>query len=140
MVSAHQILFAIPALPSLTYSYLKFKPDRHKRKFFLEKRDHSSDSLFMFGIGTTEFFVIFVIVLIVLGPKQLPKLARSLGRALNEFKDASRELKANLMEETKELKTEIDGVKGEIGKQLKSLKAKGQAVPKSEKEKPKSIV
>ena len=46
----------------------------------------------MFGIGMTELVVIFVIALLVLGPKRLPGVARSLGRGLAEFRQASTHL------------------------------------------------
>ena len=46
----------------------------------------------MFGIGTTELMVILVVALIVVGPKQLPKIARTLGKALGEFKRVSTDL------------------------------------------------
>ena len=42
----------------------------------------------MFGIGPTELLVILVIALLVLGPQRLPDLARSLGKAIGEFKRA----------------------------------------------------
>ena len=47
----------------------------------------------MFGIGMTELMVILVIGLIVIGPKKLPELARSLGRGLAEFRRASNDLR-----------------------------------------------
>lgn len=47
----------------------------------------------MFGIGMTELLVIFVIALLVLGPKRLPEMARSLGKAMAEFRRASSELR-----------------------------------------------
>lgn len=43
----------------------------------------------MFGIGTTELLVILVVALIVLGPKNLPKAARTLGKGLAEFRRVS---------------------------------------------------
>jgi len=47
----------------------------------------------MFGIGMPELILIAVVALIVLGPKKLPDLAKSLGRALREFKKATAELR-----------------------------------------------
>ncbi len=45
----------------------------------------------MFGLGPTELIVILVIVLLLFGGAKLPKLARSLGQAKNEFEAGSRE-------------------------------------------------
>ncbi|MDE2179985.1 MAG: TatA/E family twin arginine-targeting protein translocase [candidate division NC10 bacterium] len=53
----------------------------------------------MFGLGMPELIVIFVIALLVFGPKKLPEIGRSLGRSLAEFKRASEELKEGLVAE-----------------------------------------
>ncbi|MBU4464033.1 MAG: Sec-independent protein translocase protein TatB [Proteobacteria bacterium] len=50
----------------------------------------------MFGIGMPEMILILAIALIVLGPKKLPDLAKSLGRAMREFKKATSELKESI--------------------------------------------
>ena len=54
----------------------------------------------MFGsIGMPELVIIFVIALIIFGPRKLPELGKSLGRSINEFKKASNELRSTLEEE-----------------------------------------
>ena len=50
----------------------------------------------MFGIGPMELVVILVMALLVLGPKRMPELARTLGRGLGEFRRASSELRQSL--------------------------------------------
>ena len=56
----------------------------------------------MFGIGMTELLVILAVVLIVFGPTRLPELARSLGRALGEFRHASNDLRRTIQEAAEE--------------------------------------
>ena len=54
----------------------------------------------MFGnIGMQELLIIFVIALIIFGPRRLPDLGRSLGRSIAEFKRASNELRSTLEDE-----------------------------------------
>ena len=60
----------------------------------------------MFGIGMPEMLLILAIALIVIGPKKLLDLAKSLGRALREFKKATSELKESI-----ELDSELKEVK-----------------------------
>lgn len=57
----------------------------------------------MFGsIGMPELIVIFVIALVVFGPRRLPELGRSLGRTVNEFKRASSTLQHTWEREAQE--------------------------------------
>jgi Tat protein translocase TatB subunit len=50
----------------------------------------------MFDIGLQELVLIFVIALIVFGPKNLPQLGRALGRAMREFRRASDEFRSTI--------------------------------------------
>jgi TatA/E family protein of Tat protein translocase len=64
----------------------------------------------MFGsLGLPELLMIFVVALIVFGPRKLPEIGKTLGKALGEFKKASDELKNTIerevhVEELKDLK------------------------------------
>jgi Tat protein translocase TatB subunit len=65
----------------------------------------------MFGIGTQELIVIFLVAFIFLGPKKLPEIAKSLGKAVRDFRKASSDLKEEIekeVEDTKEEETNKD--------------------------------
>ncbi len=50
----------------------------------------------MFGIGTTELLVILAVALIVIGPKKLPEIARTLGKAMGEFRRVSTDVQRTI--------------------------------------------
>jgi len=81
----------------------------------------------MFGIGMPELILIAVVALIVLGPKKLPDLAKSMGRAVREFKKATSELK-----ETFQVDSEI----GEAKKAFEEFHAEVDKTIRSEAERP----
>jgi sec-independent protein translocase protein TatB len=76
----------------------------------------------MFGIGMPELILIAVVALIVLGPKKLPDLAKSLGRALREFKKATAELKETFQvdSEISEAKKAFSEFHSEVNKTIQS--------------------
>ena len=59
----------------------------------------------MFGLGATELMIILVVILVLFGGAKLPKLARSLGQAKNEFEAGTKE--GGREEDAKELKKEV---------------------------------
>lgn len=50
----------------------------------------------MFGIGTAEILIILCIALVVLGPKELPRVARTVGRGIRELQRAKDDLRKNI--------------------------------------------
>lgn len=69
----------------------------------------------MFGsIGMPELVLIFIVALLVFGPKKLPELGKSLGRGLAEFKRASDDLKKTIEDEIEQGKHEADAVKKQV--------------------------
>ena len=57
-------------------------------------------------LGVPEMFAIFVIALLLFGPKKLPELGRTLGKALSEFRRAKNELKGTFESHLRELERE----------------------------------
>ncbi|NIA20183.1 MAG: twin-arginine translocase TatA/TatE family subunit [Xanthomonadaceae bacterium] len=72
----------------------------------------------MFGIGLPELLMILVVALLVIGPKKLPDLAKSLGKGLAEFRKATDDLKDTIyqQETDNEVKAEQVAKKHQIAK------------------------
>lgn len=66
----------------------------------------------MFGIGMPELVIILVVALIVIGPKKLPDLAKSLGKGLAEFRRATDDVKESL--NVDHIKDEVDDFKDSV--------------------------
>jgi Tat protein translocase TatB subunit len=81
----------------------------------------------MFGIGMPELILIAVVALIVLGPKKLPDLAKSMVRAVREFKKATNELKETF---------QVDGEFNEAKKVFEEFHAEVDKTIRPEAERP----
>jgi len=57
-------------------------------------------------MGFSETIFLFLLALLIFGPKKLPEIARQVGKALNEFKRASNEFKAQLASEISQIEVE----------------------------------
>jgi sec-independent protein translocase protein TatA len=57
-------------------------------------------------IGIQELVLIFVVALLIFGPKKLPELGRSLGKTLGEFRRASNEIKQSIERELEQTEEE----------------------------------
>ncbi|UZP67918.1 Sec-independent protein translocase protein TatB [Desulfovibrio mangrovi] len=84
----------------------------------------------MFGIGTTEILVILVVALIILGPKSLPKIARTLGKGMAEFRRVSTDFQRTI-------NTEIELEEHEKRKKAAAKRLYGDDDDTEEEEKPK---
>ena len=73
----------------------------------------------VFGIGLPEMGLIMVIALLVFGPKKLPEIGRSLGKAIRGFQDASKEFENEFKKEAQQIE---DSVK--MNAQLEEAKEK----------------
>ncbi|MFP4315177.1 MAG: Sec-independent protein translocase protein TatB [Desulfovibrionales bacterium] len=84
----------------------------------------------MFGIGSTELIIILVVALLVLGPKKLPEMARSLGKGLAEFRRMSNDVKRTI-----DLEVDRADEEEKKKKAKKDLYPEGEEAKKAEAEK-----
>ncbi len=62
-------------------------------------------------VGVQEMMVIFLVALVLFGPKKLPELGKTIGKAITEFRRAQSELKATFETHMRELEKESDSIK-----------------------------
>ena len=84
------------------------------------------------SIGMPELLLIFVVALLVFGPKKLPEIGKSLGRGLAEFKKASDDLKKTIENEIEQGKNEAAAVKAQVSEVKSTLADLPSAVAPSE--------
>src|SRR4030067_643602 len=81
----------------------------------------------MFDIGMSELLVVFIVALLVFGPKRLPELARALGKGLAEIKRSLNDAKRQVQTEFREIESQE---KGGLGKGFADIKQSLQDVKK----------
>jgi sec-independent protein translocase protein TatA len=59
------------------------------------------------NFGGGEMLIVFIIVLLIFGPSQLPKLAKGMGNAMREFRKAQHEISDELNRESTEIKPAV---------------------------------
>jgi TatA/E family protein of Tat protein translocase len=75
----------------------------------------------MFGnLGFQELLIILTIALLVFGPRKLPEIGKSIGKALREFRRTSDEIKEKIEEEIHA--EDFKGIKNEIEQDIKDIK------------------
>ena len=74
-------------------------------------------------LGFSEMLVIFIIALLVFGPKKLPELGKSLGKGIREFKKATEELKSSWEDQVKDIATPLNEVKRDINNMGQDMKS-----------------
>ncbi len=62
-------------------------------------------------VGVQEMIIIFLVALVLFGPKKLPELGRTIGKAITEFRRAQSELKATFAGHMQELEKEHESIK-----------------------------
>jgi len=86
----------------------------------------------MFGIGLPELLIIAALALILIGPKKLPDLAKSLGKTLGELRKATDDVKETILEEIKPVTDEMPN-KWELEEAIKKKFMGGEEEEKEKK-------
>ena len=86
----------------------------------------------MFGIGTTEFLVIIVVAILVLGPEHLPRIMRTVSKVMSDFRRVSTEFQRTINLEASQEEWErqqADERKKKRARQKAAAEAKKAAAP-----------
>ena len=73
-------------------------------------------------LGISEMLVIFIIALLVFGPKKLPELGKSLGKGIREFRKATEDLKSSWDEQMRDVENPIKEVTRDIQQSANDMK------------------
>src|SRR5262249_60277380 len=87
----------------------------------------------MFGLGMGEVFVILVIGFLLFGPKQLPEVARQVGKAVKGFKETAEDLRKSVEPELNMIQQEVKMVEQDFQASIKDAEEQINAAPTPEK-------
>ncbi|WP_427159013.1 TatA/E family twin arginine-targeting protein translocase [Aliinostoc sp. HNIBRCY26] len=77
----------------------------------------------IFGIGLPEMALIMVVALLVFGPKKLPEIGKSLGKAIRGFQEASNEFQSEFKREAEQLEQAVKTTAELESKQIEGVKS-----------------
>lgn len=79
-----------------------------------------------------ELIVIFLVALLIFGPRKLPEIGKTIGKGLSEFKRASDDLKRTIEDEIEDGKREVATVRRDLASISGGLKGVGETAAASE--------
>lgn len=82
----------------------------------------------MGNLGFTEIIVIFLVIVLLFGPKKIPQIARELGEGIRKMRGAVDDIKQEIMKETEE--NPISEIEKEIEKVKEQVSTDEQKSPK----------
>ncbi|MBD2343732.1 TatA/E family twin arginine-targeting protein translocase [Anabaena subtropica] len=85
----------------------------------------------IFGIGLPEMAVIMVVALLIFGPKKLPEIGRSVGKAIRGFQEASNEFQSEFKREAEQLEQVVKTTAELEPKQIESVKSEQEGAGSS---------
>ncbi len=83
-------------------------------------------------LGFQELLLIFVVALLVFGPKKLPELGKSLGKGLKEFKRATNDIKSSWEEQVRDVEKDLTDTTKDLKDLEKDLKKDLDKDPKAD--------
>lgn len=75
-------------------------------------------------MGATEILFIFVVYLLLFGAKGVPSLARTLGKAVHQFRQASSDIQREILDSSKDIQTGVRNIEKSVQESIEPEKAK----------------